>query len=99
MRTSIWLGTLVLGLALGGAASAATFAGYGGTPPPGMSTTPPQGAPGLSLGSYIRNTFSLSRVFRSFPIYSRTQQSFPASIPDPNSPEYLQAFGFRRLGR
>ena len=99
MRASIWFGTLLLGLALGGAASAATFTGYGGTAPAGMSTAPAQGAPGLGLGTYIRDTFSLTQVFRRFPFYSRTQQAMPSNIPDPNSPAYLQAFGFRRLGK
>ncbi len=99
MRASIWLAALALGLALGGTASAATFAGYGGTAPTGMSTSPPQGAPGIGLASYIRNTFSLSGIFAPFSFMSRTQVPGSSVIPDPNSPAYLQAFGFQRLGR
>jgi hypothetical protein len=99
MRASIGLAGLALVLALGGTASAANIAGFGGTPPPGMSTTPPQGAPGIGLPTYIRNTFNLTRLFKPFQFYSRTQVPGGSVIPDPNSPAYLQAFGYKRLGR
>jgi hypothetical protein len=93
------LAALALALALGGTASAGTLTGFGGTPPPGTSTTPPAGAPGLGLGTYIRNTFSLSQIFRPFQMFSRTQVPGGSVIPDPNSPDYLKAFGYKRLGR
>jgi hypothetical protein len=99
MRASVWLAAITLGFVLNGTASAATFSGYGGTPPAGMSTTPPQGAPGIGLGTYLRNTFNLSRVFAPFHFQSRVNPPGPSVIPDPNSPEYLKAFGYRRLGR
>jgi hypothetical protein len=99
MRASMWLAALALSLALGGAASAATFSGYGGIPPAGMSTTPPQGAPGLGLGTYLRNTFSFRSIFAPFQFQSRVNVPTGSVIPDPNSPDYLKAFGYRRLGR
>jgi hypothetical protein len=96
MRTSIWGATLVVGLALAGSASAGAITGYGGSAPVGISTTP-SASPGLGLATYLRNTFNLTRLFRPFPMMNKVQVSRGSIIPNPESPEYLKAFGYRRL--
>jgi hypothetical protein len=93
MRRSIWLGALLVGLCMGSTASAVgvTLAG-GNTGPAGNSSSP-----GVGLMTYIRSGFGLTNLFTNYRMNAKTQVNPTAPMPDPNSPAYLAAFGFKRL--
>jgi hypothetical protein len=106
MRASIWSAALVLGLCLGGTASAQSNFGVAGsaTSPnlsPGMSGS----SPGLGITEYLSHTFSLAKIFPSYQMIAKTLVAPSYPIPGitnygpiaSSSPTYLQAFGFQKL--
>jgi hypothetical protein len=97
MRKLMWACALLMGLSLaGGSASAQSIAGYAGTPTNAFSQSA-SSSPGIGLVTYLRNAFDLTKVFAPFTMINKVQTPGPSVIPDPNSPAYLQAFGYRKL--
>jgi hypothetical protein len=81
------LTTLALVLCLAGTASAQTT---------GTSQSA-SASPGIGLGTYLRNAFDLTKLFAPFTMINKVQTPGPSYIPDPSSPAYLQAFGYKKL--
>ena len=91
MRASIWTAALGLAVCLASNASAQQITSLS------AGNNAPPSPPGVSIGTYLLNTFSLTNLFSSYQMTARTQTPGSSGIPDPNSPAYLQAFGFQRL--
>jgi hypothetical protein len=97
MRASIWMAGLLAGLALAGRGHAQLFGGMSNGSPGGLTSAVGR-SNSSAPSSWLGTGFRLRDIFqRSSPPISSPQPISYTTIPDPNSPEYLQAFGFRRL--
>ena len=93
MRFTVWVVAIAAAASVVGSASAQGFAMSGRTPVRnggriGLWNTP----------SYLSSPFRLTDFFNSFrgallPTPTRTNQS----TPNPNDPNYLKAFGYKKL--
>jgi hypothetical protein len=96
MRAWIWMAGLLVGLAVtsrGHAQLVSLLGNSGGTT---QTTTSSVGTGPPS--NYLGSTFRLRNLFPSFGSLLSTRQPVTYTIvPDPNSPAYMQAFGFRAL--
>ena len=91
MRPSLWLASLLVGLALGSAAQAQTFARSNS---PSYTTVAGSGSSGTS--NMVNGS---SRIRDFFNRLSGTATASPGAylaVPDPTSRAYLNAFGFHR---
>jgi hypothetical protein len=101
MRAAIWAAGGVLVACLASPASAQFVA----TSTSGVSQTGVQGSvPGpnsVGITEHIINTLTFREFFRPIIFSSKVNVNAnvgaTTSIPDPNSPEYMQAFGYKRL--
>ena len=95
MRAWIWTAGLLAGLALGGQAHAQLTGTFGNSGPVGSTAANSRPNPGLT--SYL-GQFRLSNFLPRFgSILGSNQPVSYTTIPDPSTPAYLQAFGFKPL--
>ena len=95
MRAWIWTAGLLAGLALGGPAHAQLMGTFGNSQPAGSA--PANSRPNPGLTSYL-GQFRLSNFMPRFgSILGSNQPVSYTTIPDPSTPAYLQAFGFKPL--
>jgi hypothetical protein len=100
MRAWIWTAGLLAGLALGGQAHAQLMGTVGNSSPTGgtaAGSTAAASRPNPGLTSYL-GQFRLSSFFPRFgSLLSTNGPVSYTTIPDPSTPAYLQAFGFKPL--
>jgi hypothetical protein len=98
MRITIGLAALVVGLALAGPASAQQRTGFGFSQTSNVSRlSTPQSRGYISPANFLGSGFRLRDIFGDWGNISNRHYIGTSTIPRPDSPEYLKAFGFRRL--
>jgi hypothetical protein len=98
MRTSIGLVALLVGLAIVSECPAQLF-GFGNSRSQQKTRLSAANQTGfIGPTSYLGSPFRLRDLFPSLrSTFSNRNPVGRSTIPDPNSPEYLKAFGFKKL--
>lgn len=91
MRMWVWLAGLMIGLAFAEQGHAQMF-GFGGN-----SSGNGNRSGGFNRSSGNVSTFRLRDLFPSIPGFGNRPNTGRSTYPDPNSPEYLKLFGYRKL--
>lgn len=99
MRASIWVIGLLTILAVTGRSDAQLFAGFGTNNTPNVNRLSGGHRTGyVNPSAHLGSPFRFRNLFPNFgTIFSNRNPIGRSDIPDPNSPEYLKAFGYKRL--